>query len=159
MANAGLVGRSFSSDIRHLRRKRALAPEASRLKSPVYLEDFCRTYPSFVRVKKSDPQISLRVVFFGRFQTRSTKLSCHPTLASLGRRLAEMAPRCPGCDLRLVLKFAGLPPGMTRDCPLTWELPRSDSIFIRPARVPLVPRTRGILFGVFRHLSKRWACL
>ena len=28
---------------------------------------------------------------------------------------------------------------MTRGCPLTWELPRSDSIFIRPARVPSVP--------------------
>src|SRR2546430_6972808 len=63
MANAGLVGRSFSSDIRHLRRKRALAPEASRLKSPVYLGHFCRTYPSFVRVKRSDPQILLLAGF------------------------------------------------------------------------------------------------
>src|SRR5258706_12387963 len=61
MASAGLVGRSFSSDIRYLRRKTALA---LKLKSLVYLEDFCRTYPSFVRVKKSDPQISLRVGFF-----------------------------------------------------------------------------------------------
>jgi hypothetical protein len=42
MAIVGLVGRSFSSDIRLLRRERALAPEASGLKSPAHLEGFCR---------------------------------------------------------------------------------------------------------------------